>query len=680
MSTVSAVPSQATHDLIRAGDDWRMTGEPRRAIDAYLRATEAFECAPGALCVKLARCYLQAGGKEEAYQWALAVVDAGDDYSAWLAAAPLAIRLAEDRPPESFRITRKAAVLSSYTTTQWSPLLRLAALRLGIKLDLYLSGFGQYRSDVLDRSGGLYEFRPDIVLIVVHHADLSLPAWSEDAQADIALETARWEGLWQRLSDELRATIIQHNFASPSETPFGHLGIKLAGSRYRMVQELNLRLGQMAGRNVALVDCERLSAQFGKQRWFSPRYWHLAKMAVSPEAQPLLARHTAAVMGAQLGLTRKCLVLDLDNTLWGGVIGEDGLAGIKLGQGPEGEAFSAFQEYVLRLKERGVMLAVCSKNNEDDARLPFEKHPEMRLRLEDIALFVANWRSKPENLEVIARSLNIGLDSLVFADDNPAERRLVRQALPEVDVIPLPADPAAYVATLAEYPHFETASFTPEDAQRTSMYQARARIAAAEASAASLEEFYRSLRMTAEIGPIDEFHLPRVAQLIGKTNQFNVTTRRHGLAQVQAMIADPHCVHFYLRLKDAFVDHGLVSVIIALQTEDSLSIDTWVMSCRVIGRTVESAMLHELCGRAIEQRCRWLAGTYIPTARNLMVRDIFSRFGFEKTGESETGTVWRYDLARCGPIPNQFIEVVRCGDRKHECAREAAGNTAGAVG
>jgi FkbH-like protein len=470
-------------------------------------------------------------------------------------------------------------------------------------------------------------------------------------------ELEKWTTLWRSARQRCKARIVQHNFAIPPEQPFGHLGARLEGSRYAMTQALNLRLGAAAGEDAAIVDCERLSAMIGKLRWFDSKYWHLAKQAVSLEALPLLARHTAAVIAASLGLSKKCIVLDLDNTLWGGVIGEDGLAGIKLGGSPAGEAHVAFQEHLLKLKDKGLLLAVCSKNNDADAKEPFLKHPEMRIKLDDIACFMANWETKPRNLRQIASTLNIGIDSLVFVDDNPAERTIVRQLVPEVEVITLPADPSGYIRALESCLLLETPSFTEEDRLRTAQYRGRAAIAELEASAASIEEFYRSLAMSAVVKPFDSIDLPRIAQLLGKTNQFNLTTRRHGVPQLQAFMANPDCVHLSLRLRDRFADHGLVSLAIALKRDDALDIETWLMSCRVIGRTVEAELLKHLCLHAQRLGCHKLTGTYIPTAKNGMVKDIYARFGFDKTGDDNGVTRWCYDLNAKGPIRNEFIRI-----------------------
>jgi FkbH-like protein len=344
--------------------------------------------------------------------------------------------------------------------------------------------------------------------------------------------------------------------------------------------------------------------------------------------------------------------------LWGGVIAEDGLGGIRLGNGVDGEAFVAFQEYLLRLKEKGVILAVCSKNNHADAVQPFEKHAEMRLKLGDIALFIANWESKPDNIRRIAKTLQIGLDSLVFVDDNPVEREIVRKFLPEVDVVPLPDDPSYYLRALSQYLLLETNSFTAEDSHRTEQYRARAQIRELETAAGSIEDFYRSLHMQAIVAPFEESQLPRIAQLIGKTNQFNLTTRRHGMPQLEAFVQDANCVHLAVRLRDRYADHGLVGLIIAHRQGAVLDIDTWLMSCRVIGRTVEATMLEHLCRRAAALGCNALQGTYIPTAKNAMAADAYAKSGFERTRHEEGQEVWAYDLLAKGPITNQFVKTV----------------------
>jgi FkbH-like protein len=452
-----------------------------------------------------------------------------------------------------------------------------------------------------------------------------------------------------------QARVVQHTIAIRPETHWGHVASRVRGTRDEMLRTLNARLGEAAGTNVLTVDCDRVAAAFGKSRWFDDRYWHLAKQAVALDALPELSRHTAAVLAAAEGLSAKCIALDLDNTLWGGVIAEDGLSGIQLGGGARGEAFVAFQEYLLALRARGVILAVASKNNDADAREPFEQHPDMRLRLDHFAAFHANWDDKPSSLKAIASELNIGLDSIVFVDDNPAERAIVRQLLPEVEVLPMPEDPSDYVRALSDSLLFELAALTSEDLQRAGQYQARAAAAAQAQQAGTLEEYYVSLRMEAAIAPFDELNMPRIAQLVGKTNQFNLTTRRHGLTELQAFMADDAYVTMHLRLRDQFGDHGLVALLIARQEGEVFDIDTWLMSCRVIGRTVENAMLSRLCELAAARGAARLRGTYIPSAKNAPARDVFERLGFTLVSDDEGVTVWEYDIEHRGAITSEFI-------------------------
>lgn len=657
---------------LQRADELRKDGRFNEAIEAYRQAAAGEEIPPAEICLNLARCAQHLNEGEEACRWLRRLVDAADTFTPWQAGASLLEQvLASHRP--SARRSARVAVLGSYTTTQFVCMLRLAALRWGIAVELYEAPYAQYRQEILDPASGLYAFKPDFIVLALHAGEAALPDYSRAPTEEVQAELDRWRSLWEVLASRCAARLIMHNFALPVESPMGHLASRLPGSRTAMMHALNARLGEAAGETVSIIDCERLSALYGKRRWFDDRYWYVSRQAVALDALPMLARHTAAVLAADLGLSRKCLVLDLDNTLWGGVIGEDGLSGIKLGAGPEGEAFVAFQRYILQLKNRGIILAVCSKNNEADAREPFEKHPDMALKLDDIAMFIANWKPKSQNIAEIASTLNLGLDALVFVDDNPAEREVIRQMLPEVEVITLPADPTGYVRALAESLLFESASFTEEDAQKTVQYRARAEIARLQGASESLEDFYESLQMRAVIAPFDALHLPRIVQLIGKTNQFNLTTRRHTMQQVQAFMNDDDCVHLYLKLRDRFTDHGLVGLVIARKDGDVLDIDTLLMSCRVIGRTAEHALLAKLCEEARARGCTSLRGTHIPTAKNVMVSDLFANLGFKRAddpaGAAESATRWIYHLQADGPVESRFIDVSSTDEeRAHDAA------------
>lgn len=641
---------------IKQADELCCSKQHAEAMNIYLQMAATQEVTDGGLCLKIARCAQQSGDDDVVSHWLCRVVDGSDDFLNWQAAGALLSKVQFN----GFIRSVKLAVLGSYTTTQFIPMLKLAALRQRINLEIYECPFGQYQQEIIDERSKLYAFDPEIVLLATHAGDLNLPELSQTPGEDVANERKRITNLWQTLTSRCSARIIQHNFAVPDINALGNLAAKIPGSRLMMMNKLNAALGETADDNVSIVNCEALSSQIGKSTWFDDRYWIMSKQAVSLSALPLLANHTIAVLASSMGLSKKCLVLDLDNTLWGGVIGEDGLSGITLGSGPVGEAFVALQEYILDLKNRGIILAVCSKNNDADAREPFKKHPDMVLKLSDIAMFVANWEPKPHNIRNIAKTLNIGLDSLVFLDDNPVEREAVRSMICEVDVIAIGNDPMQYRRTLSEYLMFEVNSITAEDAVRTEQYKAKAEISQLKETTLNIDEFYRGLQMQATIKPFDEMHLPRITQLIGKSNQFNLTTRRHSLEQLRSFMADPDYVHLYMKLSDRFTDHGLVSVLIAQRIDGVLDIDTWLMSCRVIGRTVEAQMLAELCDIAQKLGCQRLRGTYIPTAKNALVADLYERFGFtlKTQSDNENQSIWEYDIRTLGSITNGFIEVI----------------------
>ena len=354
----------------------------------------------------------------------------------------------------------RLAVLCTYEAAELSEQLRVACFALGIDAELYVAPYGQVEQEVLGEGSGLSAFRPTHVLIAATTADLVFPELAENAEELLAAALKRWRTLWDLIRSDHGARVIQHAFVVPDETPLGHLALRLETSRLSLVRDFNRRLAHDAGDDVLLVDCERLAARVGKRNWLDPRLWYGTRQPVAHEALPVLARETAAVLAADLGLAARCLVLDLDNTMWGGIVGEDGLDGIVIGEGPDGEAYAAFQEYVSALRSRGVILAVASKNDLEAARRPFADLPEMRLKLDDFAVFVADWRRKPEQITEIADALGIGLDAIVFADDNPAECAEVAAALPDVSTVCLDVPPSERVRTLAASLRFEISSLS----------------------------------------------------------------------------------------------------------------------------------------------------------------------------------------------------------------------------
>jgi FkbH-like protein len=420
------------------------------------------------------------------------------------------------------------------------------------------------------------------------------------------------------------------------------------GSPFALAEAFNRRLADWAREGgVVLVDIARAAAAVGLEAWDEPGHWHASKLSFAPRFLPLWADIVARTIAAVRGRSRKCLVLDLDNTLWGGVIGDDGLSGIALGQGSAaGEAHLAVQKLALQLRGRGVVLAVCSKNEDHVARQPFREHPDMLLREDDIAVFQANWTDKAANLRAIAETLNIGVDALVFLDDNPVERMQVRRELPLVGVPELPEDVALYPRALAAAGYFEAVAFSDEDRDRAAYYQANARRAKALTATDDIEGFLTSLEMTCAIGLVDPASRARVAQLINKSNQFNLTTRRYSEREVQVLEADPRRHAIQIRLVDRFGDNGIISVIIADRGSEAWEIDTWLMSCRVLGRKVEEAALAHLAAAAGEDGARYLVGRYIPSAKNGMVAEHYRKLGFALVERAEDGgSVWKLDLA-----------------------------------
>jgi FkbH-like protein len=428
---------------------------------------------------------------------------------------------------------------------------------------------------------------------------------------------------------------------------FGSLDLMQEQSAFAMVDALNRRIADWgrAG-DVTVVDVARAAAWVGLETWDDPGRWHHAKMPFAPHLAPLYGDLVARVLGALSGRARKCLVLDLDNTLWGGVVGDDGIEGIVLGQGDAGgEAFLEIQRLARRLRERGVILAVCSKNEADVALAPFREHPEMALREEDIALFQANWTDKAANLRRIAETLDIGLDALVFLDDNPAEREQVRRELPMVAVPELPDDPALYPRALMAGGWFEAVSFVEEDARRADDYRAQAQRREL-ASTSDVAGYLASLDMVMSVRPFDALGRARIAQLVARSNQFNLTTRRYAEAQIAAFEADPQAFTLQVRLADRFGDSGMISVVIFRREGADWVADTWLMSCRVLGRRVEEAVLAEAAAAARAAGAERLVGRYVPTPKNRLVERHYEKLGFAKLGETETGeTTWALDLA-----------------------------------
>ncbi len=545
----------------------------------------------------------------------------------------------------------RLAVLADATAEYIASAIRASALRHGILAELYLPDYGQAAHEVLTPDSGLARFGADMVLLAFDYRSLGLDSvHMAPAAAEAAVEGAasRIEMMLSGIRQAGTATVILQTLPIPPDPWCGHFDRQAPGAVSAQIAALNTRITALAETHAAtLLDIAGLAELVGRARWFDHAYWHRAKLPFALDLVPLYADHVARILGALRGKARKCLVLDLDNTCWGGVIGDDGVEGIRLGQGSaEGEAFLAIQRYALDLKARGIVLAVCSKNEEDTARLPFRTHPDIALKEDDIAVFIANWDDKATNIRRIAQTLNIGTDALAFLDDNPAERARVRQMLPEVAVPELPDDPAWYPAALAQAGYFETTGLSADDAKRAEQYRANAARVVAMETIGDYGAYLSSLEMVCDIRPFDEIGRTRIAQLINKTNQFNLTTRRYTEAQVGEMQNDPDLFALQIRLTDKFGDNGMISVVIFHKSPDKWTCDTWLMSCRVLGRRVEEATLATVATAARAAGATQLAGSYTPSPKNRMVAEHFAKLGFNCTFEDPDGTThWQLNLA-----------------------------------
>jgi FkbH-like protein len=539
------------------------------------------------------------------------------------------------KPVEDYADVR-LAILSANTIDHLLPAIRVAGLRYKLRLDLFSGAFGQYRQELLDPESPLPRFRPDLILLSLNArqaiAGVPIAATAEQAEEALARTIGELRELWRHARNALKATVIQQSYLDVSEPLFGSYDRLVPAAPSRLIARLNDLLAEAAAQEkVLLLDVARASARDGIDAWFDVARWLQGKMEIAPHAAQRYGGLLARLIGAQRGQSRKCLVLDLDNTIWGGVVGDVGVAGIVLGEGSaEGEAHLALQRYARMLKDRGVILAICSKNDPGLAEAAFREHPEMVLRPADIAAFVANWNDKVANLRDIAERLNIGLDSLVFVDDNPVERARVREGLPMVAVPELPSDPALYVRCIADAGYFEAVSFTTEDLRRGEQYASIAARDALRGASQSVEEFLRGLEMSVSYGPIGPVDLARATQLINKTNQFNTTTRRYSSDDVARFAAAPGDITLQFRLTDRFGDNGLVSVMILRAASDPgvLDIDTWVMSCRVFGRQLENEAMNIAVEAARARGARALQAEYIPTERNGVVSGLFKILGF----------------------------------------------------
>jgi len=545
----------------------------------------------------------------------------------------------------------RLGLLGNGTNDLLAPALIGSAARHGILLDIVNGPYDQAMQTAFDPTSDINDASTDAVLLAFDHRIITPPVnMADESESTAAIDEALGHifAIRDALTVTSGGTVIVQTLAHPPAHLLGSYDRRLPGSPCALVDSFNSQLiDSLPGSGALLLDAGAVAAAVGLDSWHDAKLWHIAKLPFSQAVVPLYADHVSRLLGAMTGKSRKCLVLDLDNTLWGGVIGDDGLRGIAIGQGDAvGEAYLEIQRTALQLRAVGVILAVSSKNDDEIAREPFRDHPDMLLRESDIAVFQANWSDKATNLEAIAAALDIGIDSLVLLDDNPAERAQVRAALPMVAVPEVPDDPALFSRGLLAAGYFESVGLSQDDLLRADDYSARARRIELQGQARDMDAYIDSLDMKIVFLPFNEAGRSRIAQLINKSNQFNLTTRRYTESDVGAMETDPAVFTLQVRLRDRFGDNGMICVVICRAAGSTWDIDLWVMSCRVLGRRVEEAVLTQLVCEAKAAGAVALRGQYIATARNDLVRDHYQKLGFEK--EAADGW-WRLDIGAYRP-------------------------------
>jgi FkbH-like protein len=540
----------------------------------------------------------------------------------------------------------KILIFSASTASHLSDALIGTAIRFKFLLEVRVAEYEEPEPWLERNSGELKETPPDFVLVASDSRMLKLacPLGDEAAATQVVEAAIRRISRVAAVADAAtaRPVILQTLVGDPDATEF-NMDLGLPGSPRFLTGEFNRRLVRQARQDSRLVlDVNALAGLVGRSAWSAGRYWYAAKYPFATGMIPLYADNLMRILAAQMGRSRRVLVLDLDNTMWGGVVGDDGVEGLALGSGsPLGEAHSALQRMALSLKQRGIILCVSSKNDETIALDAFRNHPEMVLKEDDIVAFRINWDDKAANIKAIADEVDLGLDAFVFLDDNPAERKRVRDALPAVAVPELPEDPSDWPQVFQAAGYFEQAGFSKEDQLRAGFYKANALRAAQLERIGDHDDYLRSLGMTLSIAPFDSAGRKRVAQLISKSNQFNLTTRRYSEAEIAAMQSSSDVFTIQARLEDIFGDNGMISVVICRQSGQSWDVDTWIMSCRVLGRRVEETILQYLVEQARSRAITEITGRYIPTAKNGLVRDHFSRLGFVQTGAQDGETTWQ---------------------------------------
>lgn len=559
-------------------------------------------------------------------------------------------------------IDKKIAVLGGSTTHDIISITELFLLNFGIRPIFYESEFGQWWQDAMFCPQELFEFSPDVVFIHTSSRNItSFPAVSDsDEQTDKLLdaEFARFESAWQALKDKFGSVIIiQNNFELPYFRLLGNSDTSNKRGHTNFINRLNMKFADYAAANSGFYinDINYLSADYGLSRWSAPFYWHMYKYCLALDAIPEFAFNLASIIKSIYGKNKKALALDLDNTLWGGVVGDDGVEGIEIGHETSmGQVYSEFQKYLKDVSSIGITLNVNSKNEYENAMAGLN-HPESTLKPKDFIVIKANWETKDRNLFAIAKELNIGTDSIVFIDDNPAERAMVTASLPETEA-PDIGTPENYIGILDRSRFFEVTELSSDDVKRNEMYRQNAARAAEQTQFADYGDYLRSLNMKAVIRDFEPIYIPRIAQLTNKSNQFNLTTLRISESEMENISKDDRYIRLYGKLSDKYGDNGVITVVIGQKENDKLHIKLWLMSCRVLKRDMELAMLDSLVDAAKAQGIKKLYGYYYKTAKNAMVKEFYGTLGFKKLSETEDSSEWELDISDY-KNKNKVIEV-----------------------
>lgn len=550
----------------------------------------------------------------------------------------------------------KIAILGDSSTQLIHQSLRGYGFIENIDFEILEADYDQIERQVFDPNSELYKFNPEFVIIFQSSEKLIEKFYflEQEEKCNFATNLENQiKLLWEEINKNISCNIIHFNFVEINDYVFGNYANKINFSFIYQIRKLNFELMNltMDFKNVFINDVLSLQNETGYKAFFDPRMYFSSKMTFSIEVLPLIAKNITGIILSLKGKTKKCLVMDLDNTLWGGVIGDDGLNRIEIGELGIGKAFSLLQMWVKQLKNRGIILAICSKNTESIAKEPFEKHPDMILHLGDIAIFVANWENKADNIKHIQSVLNINFDSMVFIDDNPFERNLIRELIPSVNVPELPDDPAEFFNFLRNLNLFETISFSKEDSERTMKYQVEAERARLEITYSSVDEYLQNLKMHSEYRQFDDFHLPRISQLTQRSNQFNLRTIRYSEQNIKEIMISEKYLTLYFSLEDKFGDYGLIGLFIGEKIKNTIFIDTLIMSCRVLKRGMEEFILNKIVKLAIHNGVEKIIGEYIPTAKNGIVKDLYKNLGFSPFDNNK----WELNLKDFIP-QNTFIK------------------------